>query len=181
MLEQGLSRQALESLVAPHLYDPRWSSLVNRLMALNVTFKAGHHILPKVDQLSRPYAVVPRPPLFDRGVVDAALRMPADLKLAARSRSTSSSGRSRTVAGRDRRTSEKRNARAGRDVAQGRFDRSARERLLDGLAPYGIIRRSYLEGKWPGPDKKLLLASPRRQDLAAPPLKAWLRTVLAWP
>ena len=76
-----LAAGALEAMVRPHLDDPRWSTLVNRLMALNVTFKGGHHILPKVDQLSRPHAVLPRSPLFDRGVVDAALRMPLELKL----------------------------------------------------------------------------------------------------
>ena len=53
-----LAAGALEAIVSPHLCDPRWSSLVNRLMALNVTFKGGHHILPKVDQLSRPHAVL---------------------------------------------------------------------------------------------------------------------------
>src|SRR5215210_9210559 len=76
-----LAVAGLEAMVSPHFDDPRWSSLVNRLTALNVTFKGGHHILPKVDQLSRPHAVLPRSPLFDRGIVDAALRMPADLKL----------------------------------------------------------------------------------------------------
>jgi asparagine synthase (glutamine-hydrolysing) len=169
----------LEAMLTPHLCDPRWSSLVNRLMALNVTFKGGHHILPKVDQLSRPYAVLPRSPLFDRGVVDAALRMPADLKLRGMvekyvlKRAVEDLLPAEIVARR----------KSGMRVPvelwlQGKFDRFARERLLDGLAPYGIIQRSYLE-QLARPDRKL--PPPRRgvKIWLLLSLEAWLRTVLS--
>jgi asparagine synthase (glutamine-hydrolysing) len=172
---------ALERMVGPHLCDPRWSSLVNRLMAMNVTFKGGHHILPKVDQLSRPHAVLPRSPLFVRGVVDAALRMPADLKLRGTvekyilKRAVEDLLPAEIVARR----------KSGMRVPvelwlQGRFDRFARERLLDGLAPYGIIRRSYLE-ELARPDKRV--PPPRRgvKIWLLLSLEAWLRTVLATP
>ena len=176
-----LTAGVLEAMVSPHLSDPRWSSLVNRLMAMNVTFKGGHHILPKVDQLSRPHAVLPRSPLFDRGVVDAALRMPADLKLRGTvekyilKRAVEDLLPPEIVARR----------KSGMRVPvelwlQGKFDRFARERLLDGLAPYGIIRRSYLE-ELARPDKKL--PPPRRgvKIWLLLSLEAWLRTVLATP
>ncbi len=172
---------ALEAVVTPHLCDPRWSSLVNRLMAMNVTFKGGHHILPKVDQLSRSYGVLPRSPLFDRGVVDAALRMPADLKLRGTvekyilKRAVEDLLPAEIVARR------KSGMRVPVEVwLQGKFDRFARERLLDGLAPYGIIQRSYLE-ELARPDKQL--PPPRRgvKIWLLLSLEAWLRTVLATP
>ena len=63
---------------------------------------------------------------------------------------------------------------------QGKFDRFARERLLDGLAPYGIVRRSYLE-ELARPDRKL--PPPRRgvKIWLLLSLEAWLRTVLGRP
>jgi asparagine synthase (glutamine-hydrolysing) len=182
MLAPGIfAAGALEEMVSPHLCDLRWSSLVNRLMALNVSFKGAHHILPKVDQLSRPYAVLPRSPLFDRGVVDAALRMPADLKLRGTvekyilKRAIDDLLPAEIVARR----------KSGMRVPvelwlQGKFDRFARERLLDGLAPRGIIQRSYLE-ELARPDKQL--PPPRRgvKIWLLLSLEAWLRTVLAAP
>ena len=172
---------ALEEMVSPHLCDARWSSLVNRLMALNVTFKGGHHILPKVDQLSRPFGVLPRSPLFDRGVVDAALRMPADLKL----RGTVEKYILKRVAEDLLPAEIVARRKSGMRVPvelwlQGKFDRFARERLLDGLAPYGIIQRSYLE-ELARPDRQL--PPPRRgvKIWLLLSLEAWLRTVLATP
>lgn len=176
-----LSTAGLEAMVDPHLCDPRWSSLVNRLMALNLTFKGGHHILPKVDQLSRPYTVLPRSPLFDRSIVDGAMRMPADLKLRGGvekyilKRAVEDLLPAEIVARR----------KSGMRVPvehwlEGKFNRFARERLLDGLAPYGIIRRSYLE-ELARPDKTL--PPPRRgvKIWLLLSLEAWLRTVLATP
>jgi len=176
-----LAAGALEAMVSRHLSDARWSSLVNRLMALNVTFKGAHHILPKVDQLSRPYAVLPRSPLFDRGVVDAALRMPADLKL----RGTVEKYILKQAVADLLPAEILARRKSGMRVPvepwlQGRFDRFARERLLDGLAPYGIIRRSYLE-ELSRPDRKL---PPQRRGVKIwllLSLEAWLRTVLRAP
>ena len=174
-----IAAAGLEALVSPHLSDPRWSTLVNRLMAMNVTFKGGHHILPKVDQLSRPYAVLPRSPLFDRGVVDAALRMPADLKLRGTVEKYILKRAVEDLLPAEIVTRRKSGMRVPVELwLQGRFDRFARERLLDGLAPYGIIQRSYLE-ELARPDKQL---PPRRRGVKIwllLSLEAWLRTVLA--
>lgn len=74
-------RAPLEEDLTPWFQDERWPSLVNRLMAINVRFKGGHHILPKVDALSRPYGVIARSPLFSRGLVELAFQIPADRKL----------------------------------------------------------------------------------------------------
>src|SRR4029077_1439348 len=71
----------LERELRPHLEDPRFRLFVTRLMALNVTFKGAHHILPKVDSVSAPFGVVPRAPLFDRDVVELAFAIPPQLKL----------------------------------------------------------------------------------------------------
>ena len=168
----------LEAMLSPHLCDPRWSTLVNRLMAMNVTFKGAHHMLPKVDQLSRPYAVLPRSPLFDRGVVDAALRMPADLKLRSWVEKYILKRAVEDLLPAEIVTRRKSGMRVPVEVwLQGRFDRFARERLLDGLGPYGIIRRSYLE-ELARPDRKL--PPPRRgvKIWLLLSLEAWLRTVL---
>lgn len=168
----------LEAGVGPHLRDERWPSLVNRLTALNVSFKGGHHILPKVDQLSRPHGVLPRSPLFDRGVVDAALRMPADLKLRGAVEKVILKQAAGDLLPAEIVARRKSGMRVPVEVwLQGRFERFARERLLDGLAPHGIVRRDYLE-ELARPDRRL--PPPRRgvKVWLLLSLEAWLRTVL---
>jgi asparagine synthase (glutamine-hydrolysing) len=176
MVDPGVVTAArLAELVSPHLADPRWTSLVNRLMALNVAFKGGHHILPKVDQLSRPYGVLPRSPLFDRGVVDAALRMPADLKLRGTVEKYILKRAVEDLLPAAILTRRKSGMRVPVELwLQGRFDRFARERLLGGLAAYGVIRRSYLE-ELARPDRRL--PPPRRgvKVWLLLSLEAWLR------
>jgi len=71
-----LSRAALGELA-----DPRWHSFVTRLQALNLTFKGAHHILHKVDEVSFPFGVLPRAPLFDRDVAEAAFALPPTMRL----------------------------------------------------------------------------------------------------
>jgi asparagine synthase (glutamine-hydrolysing) len=146
-------------------------------MALNVEFKGAHHILTKVDHLSRPYGVRPRSPLFDRQIVELALRMPARVKLKG---PVEKYILKRAVADLLPREIVER-PKSGMRVPveawlEGRFGRFARERLLDGLAPYSLVRPRYLED----------LVKP---GIAAPPprrgaktwlllsLEAWLRTV----
>ncbi len=179
MLDPDLVAAAgLEAVVRPHLCDERWPSLVNRLTALNVTFKGGHHILPKVDQLSRPYGVLPRSPLFDRGVVDAALRMPADLKLRGAVEKVILKRVAEDLLPAEIVARRKSGMRVPVEVwLHGRFDRFARERLLDGLAPHGVVRRDYLE-ELARPDRRL--PPPRRgvKIWLLLSLEAWLRTVL---
>ena len=46
-----------------------------------MSFKGGHHILPKVDALSGPAGMLPRSPLFDRDVVACAFAIPPQHKL----------------------------------------------------------------------------------------------------
>lgn len=85
MLEPEVHRAAcqppLERDLAPWFDDPRWSSFLGKLMAVNVRFKGGHHILPKVDALGAPFGVLPRSPLFAKSVVELAFRLPSRLKL----------------------------------------------------------------------------------------------------
>lgn len=75
-----LTPGVLEAQVSPWLEDPRWPGFLDRLMAINVTWKGAHHILPKVDQLSLPAEVWPRSPLFDRALVELAFAIPGTLK-----------------------------------------------------------------------------------------------------
>ena len=174
----GIPEGALEDWIAPSLEDSRWRSYLARLMAINVRCKGAHHILSKVEALSQPFGVQARSPLFDREVVELAFATPSQLKL--------------------RGTVEKYLLKeAVRDLlpeaildrpksgmlvpVQGWFRGPllpfARERLLDGLAPWGLFRRSWLEqlldGRLPGIRQRrgvkiwLLIT-----------LEAWLRGVL---
>jgi asparagine synthase (glutamine-hydrolysing) len=169
----------LEDSISAHLTDPRWTTLVNRLTALNVAYKGAHHILAKVDHLSRPHSVRPRSPLFDRSVVELALRMPARLKLNGAVEKYILKRAVEDVVPREIIDRPKSGMRVPVEAwLEGRFERFARERLLDGLAPYGLVRRTYMEelvkpGRALPPPKRgaktwLLLS-----------LEAWLRTVFA--
>jgi asparagine synthase (glutamine-hydrolysing) len=180
-LAARLEAEALERLVAPHLEDVRWTTLVNRLMALNVTFKGGHHILPKVDHLSRAPRVLPRSPLFDRGVVDAALRMPARLKLRGAVEKDVLKRAVEDLLPVQILARRKSGMRVPVETwLRGRFERFARERLLDGLAPYGILSRPYLDALT---DSRRDPPLPRRgaKIWLLLSLEAWLREVLAAP
>ena len=173
-----IAENALEDWVTPYLEDTRWKSFVGRLMSINLLCKGAHHILGKVDALSGPFGVLPRAPLFDREIAELAFAIPPQLKL--------------------RGTIEKYLFKeAVRDLLPGEIiDRpksgmlvpvqgwfrgpllpQARERLLEGLAPWGLFRREYLErlldGRLPGIHTRrgvkiwLLIT-----------LEAWLRGVL---
>ncbi len=173
-----LAASPLEERVAPALIDPRWRTFVTRLQALNVMFKGGHHILPKVDALSLPQGVVARSPLFDRAIVELSFAIPPQLKL--------------------RGSVEKYMLKeAVRDLLppaiidrpksgmlfpveawfQGPLAAQAQERILDGLAPYDLFRREYLEKLLSG---RLAGLRPRHgaKIWLLITLEAWLRTVL---
>jgi asparagine synthase (glutamine-hydrolysing) len=175
----ALAAEPLEPELTAPLHDARWSTLVGRLMALNVTSKGAHHILPKIDQLGRAQGVLPRSPLFDRSVVEAALQMPAALRLRG---TVEKHVLKRAVT--DLLPAEivlrpKSGMRVPVEgwMTNARFERFARERLLEGLAPWGLVRRPYLEalsaadaltyGRGRGMKTWLLLS-----------LEAWLRTVV---
>jgi asparagine synthase (glutamine-hydrolysing) len=141
-----LAAAPLEETLAQYFADPRWNAFVTKLQMLNITFKGGHHILPKVDSLSAPFGVVARSPLFDRTIVELSFAIPPQLKL--------------------RGSVEKyllkeavkdllppaiiQRPKSGMLVPveawfQGPLAAFARDRLLGGLAPLGLFKRAYLE------------------------------------
>ena len=142
----AIAAHALEDWVTPHLTDPRWNNFVARLMAINVSCKGAHHILSKVDAISAPFGVLPRAPLFDRAVVETAFAMPPQMKLKG-----SVEKYLLKEAVRDLLPSEIiERPKSGMLVpVQGWFRGpllpQARERLLEGLAPWGLFERGYLE------------------------------------
>lgn len=170
--------RALEDEVAEHLAEARGSSFVGRLMALNVLWKGAHHILPKVDELSAPFGVVPRSPLFDRRLVELAAQLPPMLKLhGSREKYLLKQAVADVVPASicDR-------PKSGMLVpVEGWFSGPllpyARERLLDGLRPYQLFQDGYLErlldGRLPG-------LRPRRgvKIWLLLTLESWLRQVL---
>lgn len=175
---QGCARESLEDEVAARLSDERWPSFVGKLMALNVLWKGAYHILPKVDELSAPFAVLPRSPLFERRIVELAFQIPAPLKLQG---STEKYLLKRAVADVVPASICDRPKSGMLVPVEGWFSGPllpyARERLLDGLRPYGLFQMEYLErlvsGRLPG-------LRPRRgvKIWLLLTLEAWLRQVL---
>jgi asparagine synthase (glutamine-hydrolysing) len=177
-VQAALAATPLEARLEPHLSDQRWRDFVPRLQALNVTFKGGHHILPKVDSLAAPFGVLPRSPLFDRAVVELAFRIPPQLKLRGSVEKYLLKEAVRDLLPGDIVDRPK----SGMLVPveawfQGPLLPQARERILDGLRPWGLFRRDYLErlldgrlgGLRPRHGAKLWLLVT---------LEAWLRKVL---
>jgi asparagine synthase (glutamine-hydrolysing) len=150
---------------------------VSRLQAVNIRLKGGHHILPKVDALSAPFGVLPRAPLFDRSVVEFSLTVPARLKLHG---STEKYLLKRAVADVLPASIVDRPKSGMLVPVEGWFRGpllpAARERVLDGLAPYGLLRRDYLERLLAG---KLGGLRPRHgaKVWLLVTLEAWLRRV----
>jgi len=171
----------LEERLTPYLDDPRWRSFVSKLQAINVMFKGGHHILPKVEAESAPFGVLPRSPLFDRAVVEWSFAIPPQMKLRG-----SVEKYLLKEAVRDLLPAEiVDRPKSGMLVPvegwfQGPLKQQARERLLDGLTPYNLFRREYLErlldGKLPG-------LRPRHgaKIWLLVTLESWLRSVFSDP
>ena len=176
-MHEALAAQPLEGWLAPMLDDPRRPDYVARLQAMNIALKGAHHILPKVDALSRPFAVLPRSPLFDRAVVTHSLRLPPRLKLngAVEKHLLKEAVRDllpEAIIARPK---------SGMLVPVEGWFRGpllpiARERILDGMAPYGLFRRDYLEQLLAG---RLGGLHPRHgaKIWLLVTLEAWLRTV----
>ncbi len=169
---------ALEQWVTPHLEDARWSNFVARLMAINVACKGANHILAKVDALSASSGVLPRAPLFDRAVVEHAIAIPPQLKLKGSIEKYLLKEAVRDLLPREIIERPK----SGMLVPvhgwfRGPLLPQARERLMDGLTPWGLFNRDYLErllqGRLSGPH-------PRRgvKIWLLITLEAWLRGVL---
>lgn len=160
----------LERFVRGWFEDARWSSYLNRLMAVNIAFKGAHHILPKVDHLGAPFGVCARSPLFDRRVVDFSFQIPAHLKRngAVEKYLLKSAVRDLLPAQIIDRP------KSGMMVPveawfQGPLLGWAKERLLDSLASYNIIRKPWMEALLAG---KLGGLRPRRG------VKIWLLLTL---
>jgi asparagine synthase (glutamine-hydrolysing) len=173
----ALADSPLEEVLAERFVDPRWRQFVTRLQALNIALKGGHHILPKVDAASAPFGVLARSPLFDRCVVELSLAIPPQLKLHG---SVEKYLLKRAVDDLLPRAVLDR-PKSGMLVPveawfQGPLLPQARERLLDGLTPYGLIERDYLERLLDG---QLGGARPRHgaKIWLLVTLEAWLRTV----
>jgi asparagine synthase (glutamine-hydrolysing) len=170
-------RDEVVSWVRPWLEDARWPSFLDRLMALNVVWKGAGHILPKVEHLGEVHGVRARSPLFDRDVVRLAFRVPPDLK-----RNGSVEKHLLKASVDDLLpASVLERPKSGMMVPveawfQGPLEAFARERLLDGLAPRGIVRRVWLERLL---DRRLGGLRPRRgvKIWLLLTLESWLRQV----
>jgi len=174
----GIPEGAVEGLVTPWLADPRWPSFLDRLMALNVAWKGPGHILPKVEHLGLRLGVRARSPLFDRDVVAFAFEIPAQLK---RRGSIEKHLLKESVADLLPREILDR-PKSGMLVPveawfSGPLEAWARERLLDGLAPLGIVARPYLERLI---DRRVGGLRPRRgvKIWLLLTLESWLRQVV---
>jgi asparagine synthase (glutamine-hydrolysing) len=160
----------LEHDLAPWFQGAGRPSFVGMLMAINVRFKGGHHILPKVDALSEPFGVLPRSPLFAKSIVELAFRIPSTLKLSGAIEKYLLKEAVRdllpdTIIDR---------AKSGMLVPvegwfQGPLAQNARARLLDGLAALPVFHRPMLEQLLAG---KHLGLRPRRG------VKIWLLVTL---
>ena len=161
------------------LADPAWPDFISRLQAMNIKLKGAHHILPKVNALSAPFGMLPRSPLFDRDVVELAIAIPSRLKLngSVEKYILKQSVRDllpEAIIARPK---------SGMLVPvegwfRGPLLPAARARVLDGLAPYGLFERGYLERLLSG---KLGGMRPRHgaKIWLLVTLEVWLRTVLA--
>jgi asparagine synthase (glutamine-hydrolysing) len=135
-----------ERELAPYFSDNRWPSLVNKLQRINVIFKGGHHILPKIESLSRPFGVIPLSPLFDSSVVHFSFTIPAHLKLKGTIEKYLLKKAVSDVVPKEIIDRPK----SGMLVPvegwfQGPLLEFAKERILDGLAPYKLFKPEFLE------------------------------------
>ncbi len=145
-LLEALTAEPLEADLGPRFADERWPSFIGKLFAINVALKGGHHILPKVEAESAPFGVLPRSPLFDRSLVELAFQIPPRFKLRGSIEKYLLKEAVRdllpeTIINRPK---------SGMLVPvegwfRGPLLPHARERLLDGLATTGLVRRDYLE------------------------------------
>jgi asparagine synthase (glutamine-hydrolysing) len=177
-LVADLASLEMEQLVDAWLIEPRWPSLLDKLMAINVAFKGAHHILPKVDHLSFGSGVRPRSPLFDRRVVSLSFAIPASQKRrgAIEKHLLKEAVRDLLPAAIVERP------KSGMMVPveawfRGPLRDFARERLLEGLAPWELIEPRYLRDLL---DARLGGLRPRHgvKIWLLLTLEAWLRKVL---
>jgi asparagine synthase (glutamine-hydrolysing) len=178
-LKEAIAAQPLEASLAPLFADPRWKTFVGKLMALNLFLKGAHHILHKVDEVSAPFGMLPRAPLFDQRVAELAFNLPPQLKLKG---SVEKYLLKRSVEDILPREIIER-PKSGMLVPvegwfQGPLLPEARARLLDGLGRWDLFDRAWLERLLSG---KLGGLRPRHgvKIWLLITLEAWLRKVLA--
>lgn len=172
-VQSALADDVRDARLASQFQDPSWKTFTARLMALNVTVKGGHHLLPKIDALSAGYGVLARSPLFDRAIVETAFAIPPRLRVRR--------GVDKYVLRRAVRDLVPRAILEAKKIVpsaplpawlQGPLLTHARERLVDGLAPYRLFEPKYLER---------LVAGRRRWRRSRRMAKIWtLLTLEAW-
>ncbi|HVG60946.1 MAG TPA: asparagine synthetase B family protein [Hyalangium sp.] len=178
-MKSVVAERPLEASLKPLFADPRWKTFVGKLTALNLILKGAHHILHKVDEVSAPFGMLPRAPLFDRQVVELAYNLPPQFKLKG---SVEKYLLKRAVEDLLPREIIDR-PKSGMLVPvegwfQGPLLPEARARLLDGLGPWELFDRKWLERLLSG---KLGGLRPRHgvKIWLLITLEAWLRTVFA--
>jgi asparagine synthase (glutamine-hydrolysing) len=176
-VRDAMACERIERQVSSYFEDPRWTSFVTKLMAINVIFKGAHHILPKVESVSAPFGVAARSPLFDREIVEMAFAIPPQLKL----RGSVEKYLLKQAVKDLLPAAIIERPKSGMLVPveawfKGPLLSCARERLLDGLTGYRLIERDYLERLLEG---RLGGLRPRRgaKIWLLVTLEAWLRTV----
>jgi asparagine synthase (glutamine-hydrolysing) len=180
-VQAAVAAAPLPAPLRPYFADPRWRSFVTKLTALNVALKGGHHILPKVDAASAPFGLLPRSPLFARPIVEAALALPPQLRLRGSVEKYLLKEAVRDLLPRailERPKSGMLVPVEGWFAPRGGpLHAHARERLLDGLAAWPLVRRSWLERLLAG---RLGGLRPRHgaKIWLLVTLEAWLRAVL---
>ncbi len=177
-MREALAARPLEAFLAPRFADPRWKTFVGKLMALNLSLKGAHHILHKVEEVSFPFGIASRAPLFDRRVVELAFEIPARLKLRG---SVEKYLLKQAVADVLPREILERPKSGMLVPVEGWFQKpllpEAKARLLDGLTRWELFDRKWLERLLAG---KLGGLRPRHgvKIWLLVTLEAWLRTVL---
>lgn len=79
--QAALTPDLLKTDLRPWFDAEAGKSLVQKLMTVNTRLKGAHHILYKVNALSRGLGMLPASPLFDSEVAKWAFRVPPQLKL----------------------------------------------------------------------------------------------------
>jgi asparagine synthase (glutamine-hydrolysing) len=163
-----LAAAPLESEVDPYFQGER--SFVGALSEINVIWKGGHHILPKVAELAQAAGVRPRSPLFSKNVVELASTLPPSLKLRGSVEKYALKEAVRDILPAEIVDRPK----SGMMVPvegwfQGPLLPHARERLLGGALPWHILRKSAVEALVSG---KVSGLRPRRG------VKIWLLVAL---
>lgn len=178
-MKEAITAQPIEASLVPLFTDPRWKTFVGKLMALNLILKGAHHILHKVDEVSAPFGMLPRAPLFDERVAEVAFRAPPQLKLKGSVEKYLLKRAVEDILPREIIERPK----SGMLVPvegwfQGPLLPQARQRLLDGLQQWELFDRAWLERLLSG---KLGGLRPRHgvKIWLLITLEAWLRKVLA--